>query len=261
MQIVLWLSRAVSVLCVALLSIAVVFDTQVERLTSGTVFPDSVARVRADIDDLHPLLMVGHNAGDDLTTAIDAVAYGVGAVEIDVRQTGDELIASHDQPLAFLEDLVFRGPSLSEAWRIAALRDTVLLHLKDHSADFVRRVSSFLARRDARRLVIQTSRKATLARVKRRIPQAERLLLVFNARELARLRGDRTLGAVADGLSVRESLVTPEVQDWVRRHGLHLFVWTVNDARRLAQLVGRGIDGVMTERLDLMRLVADEQRS
>jgi hypothetical protein len=255
---VLGIARLVTVLCVALLAVAVVFDSKVGRVTSGTVPAESASRVRGELTFRSPPLMVGHNVGDELITETDAVAYGVGAVEIDVRDIGGELSASHDQPLPFLEEIAFRGPSLTRSWSVAALRDTVLLHFKDHSDDFVRRVAGFLARQPSRRLVIQTSRLSTLASVKRRIPRAERLLLVFTKAKLASLLAHPAVGDVADGLSVRESLVTPAVQRRVRGRGLRLFAWTVNDLPRVAQLIHNGVDGVMTENLDLMRLVAVE---
>ncbi|MEA2294982.1 MAG: glycerophosphoryl diester phosphodiesterase [Solirubrobacteraceae bacterium] len=257
---VLGIARLVTALCVVLLAVAVVFDSQVERMTSGTVPAESAARVRGELTFRSPLLTVGHNVGDELSTAADAVAYGVGAVEIDVRDIGGELSASHDQPLPFLEEIAFRGPSLSRSWAVASLRSTVLLHFKDHSDAFVRRVADFLVRQPSRRLVIQASSLATLASVKRRIPQAERLLLIFNPAELASVRAHPAVGDVADGLSVQEALVTPAVQQWVRRRGLRLFVWTVNDLARLEQLLRNSVDGVMTENLDLMRLVAAEEQ-
>jgi hypothetical protein len=244
---------------VVLLAIAAVFDARVERVTSGTVPAESAARVRGELIGRHaPLLVVGHNVGDQVVTATDAVAFGVGAVEIDVRDIGGGLSASHDQPLPFLERLAFRGPSLDRSWDIASLRPTVLLHLKDHSDRFVARLSRFLARRPSRRLVIQASSVATLESVRRRIPQAERLLLIFNEAELADVRRNAAIDGVADGLSVRESLVTPAVQQWVHGRGLRLFAWTVNDLQRLAQLVRHGLDGVMTENLDLMHLLATD---
>ena len=254
---VLLLARVITVLCVGLLLTAVVFDTQVEGMTSGTVPPESAARVRGQLVGRRaPLLVVGHNAGDELVAAEDAVAFGVGAVEIDVRDIDGELSASHDQPLPFLQEIAFRGPSLSRAWAIASLRQTVLLHLKDNSDAFVERVAQFLAHRPSRRLVIQASSVATLASVRRRIPQAERLLLIFNGAELASARRGTAVQSVADGLSVQESLVTPAVQQWVRGRRLRLFAWTVNDLPRLEHLIRNGLDGVMTDNLDLMHLLA-----
>jgi hypothetical protein len=258
---VLLLARVITVLCAGLLLTAVVFDTQVERMTSGTVPPESAARVRGQLVGRRaPLLVVGHNAGDEMVAAEDAVAFGVGAVEIDVRDIGGELSASHDQPLPFLEEIAFRGPSLSRAWGIASLRQTVLLHLKDNSDAFVARVAQFLAHQGPRRLVIQASSVATLASVRRRIPQAERLLLIFNGAELASARRRAAVASVADGLSVQESLVTPAVQQWVRGRGLRLFAWTVNDLPRLEHLIRNGLDGVMTDNLDLMHVLAGGPR-
>jgi hypothetical protein len=258
---VLVIARLVTAVCVFVLGLAVVFDSQVERLTSGTVPAESAAAVRGELTFRKPLLVVGHNVGDELVTATDAVAFGVGAVEIDVRNIDGGLSASHDQPLPFLEDIAFRGPSLARSWAVAALRPTVLLHFKDHSDAFVKQVADFLATRPPRRLVIQTSALSTLASVKRRIPHAERLLLIFTPAELAQVRANPAMDGVADGISVDQSLVTPAVQRWVRhRRGLRLFVWTVNDAARLKELIHYGADGVMTDNLDLMRLVAAEEQ-
>ena len=250
---VVLLARVITWLCAGLLLTAAVLDGQVERVTSGKVPAESAARLRGELTGLHrQVLVVGHNVGDEPATAADAVAYGVGAVEIDVRDIDGELSASHDQPLPFLDEIAFRGPTLARAWRIAALRPTVLLHLKDHSDAFVARVARFVAQRPPRRLVVQASSVATLASVQRRIPQAERLLLIFNAAELASVRRSRAIAGAAEGLSVRESLVTPVVQQWVRRRGLRLFAWTVNDLPRLEKLLRHGLDGVMTENLRLM---------
>jgi glycerophosphoryl diester phosphodiesterase len=41
---------------------------------------------------------------------------------------------------------------------------------------------------------------------------------------------------------------------------LRLFVWTVNDLTRLEQLLRNSVDGVMTENLDLMHLLAAERQ-
>ena len=251
-------ARLVTGLCVVLLLGAAVFDSQAERVTSGTVPAELAARMSGGPIGLGaPLLVVGHNLGDDLGTAEDGVTHGVGAVEIDVRDVDGTLSAAHDRPLPVLGDIGFRRPSLSRSWQIAALRPTVLLHLKDHSDGFVARVAQFLAQRPPRRLVIQASSVATLASVRRRIPQAERLLLIFDAGALASVRRSTTGDGVVAGLSVRQSLLTPGVQEWVRRRGLRLFAWTVNDAPRLGELTAHGLDGVMTDSLDLMRRAAE----
>jgi glycerophosphoryl diester phosphodiesterase len=41
----------------------------------------------------------------------------------------------------------------------------------------------------------------------------------------------------------------------LKAHRLKSFVWVVNDERRMNQLVRAGVDGLITERLDVMRLL------
>ncbi len=108
---------------------------------------------RLDVDlagDYRRVIGVAHNAGDDLRSATRAVAYGADAIEIDVRSAGSDLLASHDAPVPFLQELVFRGPSFSDAWEVARLQDTVLLHLKERSPRYLDDVRAFLRTRPMR---------------------------------------------------------------------------------------------------------------
>ena len=41
----------------------------------------------------------------------------------------------------------------------------------------------------------------------------------------------------------------------VRTARASTFAWVVNDETRMNQLVARGIDGIITDRLDIMRLL------
>jgi glycerophosphoryl diester phosphodiesterase len=252
------ISRVVSVLCVVALVAIVVFDASVARYTAGRVPAEFAQRLDVDLTDRYTdVTGVAHNAGDDLGAATKAVAYGVDAIEIDVRSTGGELFASHDAPVPFLEDLVFRGPSLRDAWQVAQLRDTVLLHLKESSPRFLARVRDFLASRPLRRVIVQTDNRDALRTVRRMIPRVQRLLLVLKAQDLERLRGDTELLGIISGVSVEESLLSAPAQAWLQRRGLLTFAWPVNDERRMNELVARGIDGLITDRLDVMRLLGE----
>ncbi|MEA2247275.1 MAG: Glycerophosphoryl diester phosphodiesterase family [Solirubrobacteraceae bacterium] len=251
-------SRVVSVLCVVALGAVVVFDASVERFTAGRVPSQFAQRLDVDLAGRYGNVTgVAHNAGDDLNAATKAVAYGVDAIEIDVRSVGAELFASHDAPVPFLEDLVFRGPSLQDAWNVAQLRDTVLLHLKQSSPRYLTHVRDFLASRPLRRVIIQTGDRDALRTLRRTIPSAQRLLLVLTARDLEALRGDRELLGMIDGVSVRDSLLTGPAQAWLQRRGLLTFAWPVNDERRMHERVARGIDGLITDRFDVMQLLGE----
>lgn len=257
-RLVFLLARALTVLCLIVLGLVAVFDTRVERFTAGRVPSQFVKRLDVDLaGNYKKVLGIAHNAGDDLPAATKAVAYGVDAIEIDVRSAGGELFASHDAPVPFVEDLVFRGPSLSEAWEVARLRDTVLLHLKDGSPGYLNQVRLFLASRPLARTIIQTDKPSTLRTLRRTIPSAQLLLLILTAQDLEALRRDPQLLAKIDGVSVRDQLLTASVHAWIERHGLLSFAWTVNDEGRMNQLIARGIDGLITGRLDMMRLLGE----
>jgi glycerophosphoryl diester phosphodiesterase len=249
-------ARAVSILCVVVLAVVVAFDASVERYTAGRVPSEFAKRLDVRLAGRdHDVTGVAHNAGDDLGAATKAVAYGADAIEIDVRAVGDELFASHDAPVPFLEDLVFRGPSLDEAWDIAQLRDTVLLHLKEGSPRYLTAVRDFLAARPLPHVILQTHHRNALLVLRRTIPSARRLLLVLTARDFDRLRGDEQLLASIDGVSIRDNLLSAQAQAWLERRGLLIYVWSVNDPRRVNELVARGIDGLITDQLNLMRLL------
>ena len=255
-RLVFVVSRVVAVLCVVTLLVAAVFDAQAARYTAGRAPAEFARRLDPGLTGHYGrVLGIAHNAGDDLGAATRAVAYGADAVEIDVRASGGELFASHDAPIPLLEDVFFRGPTLDEAWRVAELRPTVLLHLKEHGGAYLEHVRAFLLAHPRRRVVVQTADPATLHWARRRLPSARRLLLVFTAGGARALRTDPRLLADANGVSVRESLLTRGLLTWLQRRRLTTFAWTVDDEARLNQLVARGVDGVITNRLDIMRLL------
>ena len=251
-------ARAVTVVCALLLAALVVFDAQAERFTAGLTPRQFSERLEADLlDDYGGVLGVAHNAGDDIESALAAVAHGVDAIEIDVTSVGGELHASHDAPIPVVDTLLFRGPELEEAWEAAALRDTVVLHLKESSPGYLEDVREFLATRPDRRVVFQTGDAESLRVLRRTIPSAERLLLVFDEDDLRRVREDAALREALDGVSVRERLLTPAEHRRLEDEGLETYAWTVNDDERMNELVEGGLDGLITDRLDIMSLLGD----
>ncbi len=198
-------------------------------------------------------LIVAHNAGDDLPSASRAVAARTGAVEIDVRSVEGELLASHDAPSPLLEDVAFHPPTLRQAWKIASRRPAVLLHLKQTSGSYLRAVRAFARAQPPRRFLVQSADVASLRWIGSALPGTERLLLLFDAGDVANLQAQLPSNGSIDGVSMRDSLATSPVLAWLRAHGLRTFVWSVDDPARVAQLARAGVDGIITDRLDVMR--------
>ena len=53
-------------------------------------------------------------------------------------------------------------------------------------------------------------------------------------------------------------LVTPRSVRAAQRLGLPVFVWTINNPREMRELLGLGVDGIVTGRPDLLARVIGE---
>lgn len=51
---------------------------------------------------------------------------------------------------------------------------------------------------------------------------------------------------------VEVQLVTPRFLDFAHRHGIDVHVWTVNETAEMAELLELGVDGIVTDRADLL---------
>lgn len=47
-------------------------------------------------------------------------------------------------------------------------------------------------------------------------------------------------------------IVTPRLLDFAHRHGIAVHVWTVNETAEMAELLDLGVDGIITDRADLL---------
>ncbi|HSL38189.1 MAG TPA: glycerophosphodiester phosphodiesterase family protein, partial [Arthrobacter sp.] len=69
-------------------------------------------------------------------------------------------------------------------------------------------------------------------------------------------------GVDALQVPVRYGAVTVVTPDFVRRahrHGLQVHVWTVNDPAEMHRLLDLGVDGIVTDRADLLKEVLQER--
>jgi len=166
-----------------------------------------------------------------------AIEMQADYVELDVHATSDGvLVVCHDPP---------RGgePRLEEAIEVLAGRIGVMCELK----------SPWRYRRHD-----------VVGRVVKLLPD-DAIVLAFDPRALQAVRGRRVLQHVGFGASIRaaaryswgvgfhDSRLTRHGLAKARALGLATNVYTVNDPRRMRELAALGVDGIFSDRPDLLR--------
>lgn len=206
--------------------------------------------------------VVAHRSGNSLSGLRAAEALGVRTIEVDVHLYRGRLEARHLKTLGPL-------PILWDRWTLAspwARRLTVpeLLEAAGPGTELVldlkgrdRRVAA--AVRDAIRPRLSAGSGVTICArswpLLEPFAGVERVRLVHSvgsARQLARLRrrlGERRI----HGISIHERLLDSRRVRELREVADLIFTWPVNTVERARELVGWGVDGLISDRPDLVR--------
>lgn len=197
-----------------------------------------------------------------------AVAAGADAVEFDVRQTADgEAVLMHDPtverttdgegPVRALTAVALRRldagrwkgeafagervPTLAEALGALAGRAVAVVELKEAAPALVRRTAEALARHTPPGgAVVISFHPAALRRLAALAPERPRGLLVRPQALLA------AAGVPADLVLGFHPVVAARSARELRRLGLPVFAWTVDEPEAMARLLGLGVAGLVT---------------
>lgn len=208
-----------------------------------------------------------------------AVELGYRYLETDVHLTADGvLVAFHDADLRRLCDL--EGTVEEHRWEqladvrvggSAAIPRLVDLFERFPAARFnidaksdaaVEPLLDLIEQHDALdRVCLASFSRRRLARMRARF--GERLLTNLAPHEVASLRGvGRLPGRLprAAQVPVRArgvTVVTPRFVRAAHRLGVQVHVWTVDDREEMHRLLELGVDGIMTDRADVLRAVLE----
>ena len=223
-----------------------------------------------------------------------AVELGFRHLETDVHTTADGvLLLFHDETLDRITDGAWpdRGPSGGDrgtgedrrsgahptvAEELAAAFPDVRFNLDVKDWNSVDTLAAAIERFGLHDRVLIASfsdrrRRAVLKQLSR--PAAGSAGIVSNAlfvllgrcfrRPLLRLTAGRALRGV-HALQVPVSygaltVVTPGFVRRAHRHGLQVHVWTINDPAEMHRLLDLGVDGIVTDRADLLKEVLQER--
>jgi glycerophosphoryl diester phosphodiesterase len=219
-----------------------------------------------------------------LSAVRKAIESGADYAEVDVQLTADGVVVLlHDRDLKRvagvsrrLEELSYdevrkldvgswfdpsfageRVPTLAEVIDLSRGHIRLNIELKSSGTDrrLAREVARLVREKDFESDCLVTSfNYDDLLEVERHNPGLRTGLIVAHA------LGDVSRLAV-EALSVRADWLSDDLLRAAHRQGMEVHVWTVNDARRMARLMKRGVDNIITSDPDLAIRVRDEWAS
>jgi len=211
-----------------------------------------------------------------------ALDIGVDMLEIDVRVTGDgQLIVLHDPSLDRTTDCEGivremgldeirqadagdgeRVPILGEVFDLARNRAPILLEIK---SDFIaeRVVQAIADAQIEEQVVVQSFNPQTVERVKRLAPHLPSSLLIGElpttpSRVRARRLVSQVLEVGANTLSIWHATLTPSQIEEMRKRGIAVWAWTVDEEITMRDLAMMGVQGLVTNYPNVLNNVLDD---
>jgi glycerophosphoryl diester phosphodiesterase len=214
---------------------------------------------------------IAHRAGNNLDDLERALAHGVDAIECDLWHARGRLALRHERKLPVLPVLYDRW-SLRWAWGTLSLRR--LLREIDLRAELFLDIKSRSARAADAVLALYHDHESMLPRTQ--VSSQQWHLLDRIAHEGTRMRLFYSVGTAKGvtallrrseqerppaGTSIRHTLLTPGVVRDLHGAGLEVYAWTVNSAARAVELARWGVDGMISDDLEVFDLDARAERA
>jgi glycerophosphoryl diester phosphodiesterase len=243
---------------------------------------------------LRPLVRIAHGGGGSLAApnSLDGIerslSYGLEMIEIDVRGTADgRAVLSHDDVVGGTSigaspfDAVRRAKpdlaTLDDALDLVGTKTTLNLDIKD-SASMTRALAVVRAHGALDRCVVSCLDRQWLASLAELEPTMQAFLsypadrggasqkawlkpAVSGAVSLMRMTLPRRLPGMVRalqgaGVTIYHPLVTPRLIALARSMRMPLYTWTVDDPEQMRRLVAMGVDGITSNRPDLLAELA-----
>ena len=237
----------------------------------------------AALEKMGKFFIVGHRGAaayapeNTLLSLEEAVVRHADMVEFDLRKTADGLIvllhdrtivttAGESKPISKMRFKELRDLAERQGRKLATLDEVligfgpriplnieikgggfeaqVIEHLRNRPPDYEPILSSFLPR--------------TVARIKR-LDRKLKTALILGRQGLARFNilawplVRKIVQALRiDSIHLRESIASPAAVENLSRAGLSVFIWTVNDPDSMRRFLKMGVDGIITDKPDVL---------
>jgi glycerophosphoryl diester phosphodiesterase len=221
----------------------------------------------------HPLapgqprpLLIAHGGGNSPAAAHAAIAAGADLLEVDLWLHNGRFEARHERRIRFLPFLVEtwylkRLPrshfGLEELLDLAAASSTgVFLDLKDGRSRTAEALHRLLHALEHHPPVLASSQSWPILRALHEVMPSVDLFYSIDVRaKLDLFLSVSEREPLPRGVSCRHALLTRPIVDELRRRGLAVVAWTVDDIERAEQLADWGVDAITTHRIAELRAV------
>lgn len=223
---------------------------------------DYVAHLKARHTTARPLT-IAHRAGNELGLLPLAEAAGVDLVETDVWLHGGRLEVRHLKTLGPIPVLWDRW-RLAPAWQPRLLLDellravrpetTLLLDLKGRDPRAPDLLLETIRRTGVDDRVVVCSQTWSFLDALRRVSATRAVYSIGKPRHLAAI-WPRLAALEHPAVSIHERLLDSPTVRAFKERGTSIITWPINDDRRKDELVALGVDGIISDSLDLLRRV------
>lgn len=213
----------------------------------------------------HPRpLLIAHGGGNHPAAAAAALEARADLLEVDLWLHRGRFEARHERRIRFFPFLVEtwylkRLPSahfgLEELLDLAAGSGAgILLDLKDGGHGTAEAIRDLLTALEHHPPVVASSQSWSILRAPHdRLPAIDLLYSIDVRAKLDLFLSVAERDPLPRGVSCRHTLLTRPIVEELRRRGLAVVAWTVDDLDRAQELADWGVDGITTHRVAELR--------
>ncbi|WP_409291925.1 glycerophosphodiester phosphodiesterase [Peribacillus sp. SCS-37] len=214
---------------------------------------------------------------------LKAIEMGADSIELDIQLSKDgHLVVIHDpylgrtvdgkgrirdflySELSLLDAGSWFGPAFAEE-RILNLEET--LELLDGKADILieikkprlypgieKKLAQALEKVSHSKVIVQSFDLGTMQTFKMLCPHIQAGLLIKRYPWIWTLKRLKGISASIQYINPKRNIAGSRLIKRIKRAGLHVFVWTVRDREEAHRLASLGVDGIITDFPDLLKL-------
>ena len=209
-------------------------------------------------------MRVAHSAANYRALMRQAVAAGADLIEADVWPRWNHVVARHERgvvaiPLVFDKWYVrpeIRPITLQEIIDTVGPAQGLYLDLKSDNRRHLSHIAEIIAQRGVtERTAITSPHWAALRYVESLAPAVSSYYTVIARRHLEPFWDHLDEHPEVNGTAMRHGLLNPALVEALHARGLRILAWTVDSPQRALELLSWGVDGIISNRLDLLRAI------